>query len=776
MSLWRLLCFLPQGKAKPAARQGRKATGFNETAGLPNKVTRLFYENNKRNNRRNKAVRGGRIMKTLIRGILICLFVFGFTQTSNAQFIEWEATLGVGSTRDAQPTYEIGIDPITGELELVHNGYIAGVMTNNGTDYIPELIKLHSDGSTEWIRSYNNLSTVDIYRSQQTVDLQGNPNGYMIIGKNQKRKPTVLTVDLSGNILNEFVVWPTAYIFIGFPAPSGMQTSDGGTIIAANISNSYVKIWKLGQNGEVENYKDYGEQGSIKRVRSMQETRDGGFVIAGSKCIKTYYGCSPLDTEDFWLLKINSNLVAEWEHTFGSISPSSGAQLQDAAYDVRETYNSEGLADGYIVSGIKVEGSSIYGLVIRTDKYGQEVWRHDLHRVIPVAAGVKVIQTDDQGFIAASIEDRYGTGVFTLVKLDAAGNSLWKETFSSIPASMYSFEGAPDGGMIIGGYSEGYQRVVKISEEGELTEVGQDIEVILPDESGETPVALIFDNITESGTTHLEIKSEGSAGLEGFKVLGTNGLPVYYDITTTATFSGQVEVCIDYSGLSYTKGKEKKLVLGHNNEELDTYRPPDSTPEDPYDTKILCALVSSFSEFVVLEPLNEAPIANAGLDQVVQAIYEDGTTTVTLDASASSDPDGDNLDYSWLKDGIRIATGEVANVIFGLGEHLVTLEVGDGIEFDYDEVLVNVIATPEGIAGLVRDFVVSGDILEFIANKIIDDLSSAAENIAEGRIDKTIQDLDTFKHNVDKERDKENISEEVATILLGAADATIGNL
>jgi hypothetical protein len=31
-------------KAKPVVKQGRKATGFYETAGLPNEIARLFYE------------------------------------------------------------------------------------------------------------------------------------------------------------------------------------------------------------------------------------------------------------------------------------------------------------------------------------------------------------------------------------------------------------------------------------------------------------------------------------------------------------------------------------------------------------------------------------------------------------------------------------------------------------------------------------------------------------------------------------------------------------
>ena len=36
--------FLPQEKAKPIIRQGRKAKGFYETSGVPKEVTRFFLK------------------------------------------------------------------------------------------------------------------------------------------------------------------------------------------------------------------------------------------------------------------------------------------------------------------------------------------------------------------------------------------------------------------------------------------------------------------------------------------------------------------------------------------------------------------------------------------------------------------------------------------------------------------------------------------------------------------------------------------------------------
>lgn len=78
--------------------------------------------------------------------------------------------------------------------------------------------------------------------------------------------------------------------------------------------------------------------------------------------------------------------------------------------------------------------------------------------------------------------------------------------------------------------------------------------------------------------------------------------------------------------------------------------------------------------YVTVVP-NRPPTANAGQDRTVNCIGS--STSVTLDGSGSSDPDGDQLTYSWSGP-FGTASGVKPSVVLGLGSHTVTLTVDDG--------------------------------------------------------------------------------------------------
>ena len=94
---------------------------------------------------------------------------------------------------------------------------------------------------------------------------------------------------------------------------------------------------------------------------------------------------------------------------------------------------------------------------------------------------------------------------------------------------------------------------------------------------------------------------------------------------------------------------------------------------------------TSFSVNIPSAPVNQAPDADAGPDQVIEQTGP-GAMSVTLDGSDSSDPDGDPLTYNWSGD--TSANGVSPTVLLGAGTHDITLTVSDGSASDSDSVQI----------------------------------------------------------------------------------------
>ncbi|PWT94825.1 MAG: hypothetical protein C5B53_12360, partial [Candidatus Melainabacteria bacterium] len=81
------------------------------------------------------------------------------------------------------------------------------------------------------------------------------------------------------------------------------------------------------------------------------------------------------------------------------------------------------------------------------------------------------------------------------------------------------------------------------------TPLGSNISVQPQDPTtGISPVTLTFNNVTQSGTTTLTISGSGAASPSGF----FSGSPArYYDLSTTAVFSGPISVCVNYGSVAF---------------------------------------------------------------------------------------------------------------------------------------------------------------------------------------------------------------------------------
>jgi uncharacterized repeat protein (TIGR01451 family) len=91
---------------------------------------------------------------------------------------------------------------------------------------------------------------------------------------------------------------------------------------------------------------------------------------------------------------------------------------------------------------------------------------------------------------------------------------------------------------------------------------------------------------------------------------------------------------------------------------------------------------------------NTPPVANAGADQTIEC--GGGLTSVTLDGTASTDPDGDTLTYQWREGVTVLGTTAMLNTSLAFGLHTITLKVTDPSgDFSEDTVSVNIVDTTD---------------------------------------------------------------------------------
>ncbi len=98
---------------------------------------------------------------------------------------------------------------------------------------------------------------------------------------------------------------------------------------------------------------------------------------------------------------------------------------------------------------------------------------------------------------------------------------------------------------------------------------------------------------------------------------------------------------------------------------------------------------------VLVDNVNDLPVANAGLDQTVSDSDGNGVESVTLDGSASYDPDGTIVSYEWTEGTTVLGTTAVIAYDFTVGIHTVTLTVTDnGGLTDSDTAVITISEKP----------------------------------------------------------------------------------
>ncbi len=215
----------------------------------------------------------------------------------------------------------------------------------------------------------------------------------------------------------------------------------------------------------------YGGSG-FEWLRSMIQTEDGGFVLAG---ITGSYGAG---SGDFWLVKTDANGQAEWNQTYGGT-------LDEMATSVVQTADG-----GYVLTGYTVS----YGAgqadiwVVKTDALGQHLWNRT-YGGLKYDEPWSIIQTADEGYVIAGDTESYGVGLrdFWLIKTDVNGSTEWNQTFGGVGRdTLWVIIQTADDGYAVAGTSGSYDNAIWIIK----TDINGSVEWNQSYDGTETPALL----------------------------------------------------------------------------------------------------------------------------------------------------------------------------------------------------------------------------------------------------------------------------------------------
>lgn len=244
------------------------------------------------------------------------------------------------------------------------------------------------------------------------------------------------------------------------------QTNDGGYIIAGVYNffnnNSGIYLIKTDFAGNPQWTKTYSDINSHALANSVQQTYDGGYIVGGEASF-TY----PIWGVCGYLLKVDANGTLEFSKSIGTYNGSGlgcvAKQTIDSGYIVTGPFNASRF------NSMIASNDIIY--LTKFDASGGIVWSKKFGTGYKEANSVE--QTTDGGYIIAGRTGTNGVGYILIIKTDINGVIVWAKTYGSQGyAQANSIQQTTDGGYIVGvGFQAGGQGcyVLKLDSIGNIS-------------------------------------------------------------------------------------------------------------------------------------------------------------------------------------------------------------------------------------------------------------------------------------------------------------------
>lgn len=423
-------------------------------------------------------------LKRIILIFAVMLTVLILTGTGYARASppeeEWNRTYG-GS----------GIERAEHFRQTSDGGYILAGTTRLCEDCSRDiwLVRTDPNGNEQWNKTIGapHISSFDFI--QQTQD-----GGYILAGRTvssgiNRRDILLAKTDTNGN-----EQWNKTFELDGYEETSYVwQTSDGGYVLAGHIhiGDSDALLIKTDKDGNPEWNKTYGGNNS-EWVNSVQQTFDGCFIILGGT---ESYGSGK---SDIWLVRTDHEGEEQWNKTYGGNSRDWANSVQETfdggfiiagnteSYGAGHTdlflvktdlngneqwnrrfggwnheFNShlEQTTDGgYILGGRTLTFDGNYWL-IKTDADGNMQWDRTFDQRLE-----SFLQISDGCFVFTRVTGSKQDGNILLTKTDPDGVEQWEKSFEG--DNIHSVLQTSDGGYILAGDKDSDFWLVKLSKEG----------------------------------------------------------------------------------------------------------------------------------------------------------------------------------------------------------------------------------------------------------------------------------------------------------------------
>jgi hypothetical protein len=376
--------------------------------------------------------------KTNISLITISIITCSLILFSQPAIISWQKIFGTedlegGKTEDIPAQI----------LQTKDDGYII-TGESQGTDGadIPSgmyVAKLDKKGTLLWIKFP--AGDKSSYRAHPNVFNTTSDGGFIFGGKKY------FSLGLTKIDENVKIIWNRKYDLdnVGDYLYITEKNDKNFAALLYGSGDGTSVLMVVDKNGNVLSVKKLSKEIDGFTVGSVSITRDGGFILAGTKYLAGYNSGST-SSQDVRVMKLDGEGNIVWDRSFGGNKQDFGR------------YASETSDGGFIIAGC----SSSFNArnewdyyVVRIDINGNKLWEKN-YGTSDTNYIRACYETSDGGFICGGTHIGKTGSQYLLIKLDNKGGKVWEKSYGNekLNLLMHGFIVAHDGGYVMVGQLE----------------------------------------------------------------------------------------------------------------------------------------------------------------------------------------------------------------------------------------------------------------------------------------------------------------------------------